>query len=164
LQDEITHRVAAIVEPELERAEKQRVVVKPTSDLSAWEYCLRGFALIDQNTEAANREARDMFLRAIDRDPNYCRAHTGLAFSYTRDLRYWSPPNREEWEHLFAETSRRAVELDGSDSMARTMLARVFLRANQFDAAIAEGRRMQSPQRLLQQRPRGHACFHGPFR
>ena len=141
LQDEITHRVAAIIEPELERAEKQRIVVKPTTDLSAWEYCLRGYSCIEENSAEANRKARDMFRHAIDRDPNYARAHTGLAFTYVRDLRYWQPDDREEWERLFSETTRRAVELDKTDSVARTMMARVFMRAKDFDAAVAEARR-----------------------
>jgi adenylate cyclase len=141
LQDEITLRIAANLEPELERAEKQRIVVKPPRDLSAWEYCLRGEAYIEAFTEPANEDARDMFCRAIELDPQYSRAHSGLAFTYVRDLRIWNPENRKEWERLFAESARRAVELDRSDAKARTLLARAYVRAKEFDAAIAEARR-----------------------
>ena len=141
LQDEITLQIAATMEPELQRVEKQRIVVEPPRDLSAWEYCLRGDAYIEEHSESANKKARDMFSRAIGRDPRYARAHTGLAFTYGRDLRFWKPENREEWERLFAETARRAVALDSSDAKARTMLARVYLRARDFDAAISEARR-----------------------
>ncbi len=41
LQDEISQRIAATVEPELEKAEQKRSVVKKPQNLDAWHYYLR---------------------------------------------------------------------------------------------------------------------------
>ena len=38
LQDEITERIVAVVAPEMERAERQRALSKPPSDLYAWDF------------------------------------------------------------------------------------------------------------------------------
>ena len=138
LQDEVTHQIAAIIAPEMERAEQQRIISTPPTALAAWEYWLRGYSYIYEQTKEGNEKAREMFNQAIALDPNYARAHTGLAFTYARDLRLWPPDNTEEWMKLFSESSRRAVALDEGDSEARAMLGRVHWFMGDFDAAIAE--------------------------
>src|SRR5437870_4994840 len=44
VQDDITSRVAAAIEPALSRAESQRVIAKRPEHMGAWDYC-RGIAL-----------------------------------------------------------------------------------------------------------------------
>ena len=46
LQDEITQRVAATVEPELGRFEQKRLAAKHPTSLDAWDYCQRGMYLL----------------------------------------------------------------------------------------------------------------------
>ena len=81
LQDEISQRIAAIIEPTLERAEEQRTVARPPNSLAAWDYYARGNAHIWKWTKEDNEVARDMFNRAIELDPQFSRAYVGLAFS-----------------------------------------------------------------------------------
>jgi adenylate cyclase len=140
IQDEITQQIAAIIEPTIAKIEQNRIISKPPSDLAAWEFCLRGYAFIDEGTKEANTNARKMFKKAIELDPNYARAHAGLAFTYFLDRRFFGAANNEEWLALGVESARRAVALDESDSEARNMLVRSFIHSRQADAAIAEGR------------------------
>ncbi len=141
LQDEITRQIATIIEPAIERSEHQRITTKPPSDLTAWEFCVRGYGLIHELTRETNEMAREMFQRAIELDPQYCRAHTGLAFTYGRNLRFFGAPDREEWRRLMYESAQRAVALDETDADARTMLVRCYQHAGRIDDAIAEAKR-----------------------
>jgi len=140
LQDEISDRIAAIIMPVTEKEERQRIVTRPPSELAAWEYAVRGYAYIYEGTPETNDKAREMFRRAIDLDPHYARAHTGLAYTYVKDYRYFGIQTEERLKLSF-ESARRAVALDESDSEARTMLARAYLMSEQFDEAIRESRR-----------------------
>jgi TolB-like protein/Tfp pilus assembly protein PilF len=141
LQDELTHGIAALVAPELERAERRRIASAPPAALASWECYLKGYAHIYEHTKEGNEAARRMFLQAIALDPGYARAQTGLAFTYIRDIRFWPPDDMDRWISLFDEAARKAVALDEADSEARTMLARVHMVRSDFDAAIAECRR-----------------------
>lgn len=141
LQDEITHRVAAVVAPELEKAEAKRVLSAPPASFGAWEAVQRGLALLHDFTKGSNARARDMFQRAIELDPNYSKAYTGLAYSYHRDI-FWNyaddPASSVE---RFLDAAKRAVILDDTDSSAHLVLGYAYLWASQYDLAEAHERR-----------------------
>ncbi len=82
-----------------------------------------------------------MFERAIELDPNFARAHSGLSYTYIKDLRYFRSIVPEECKRLVSEITRRAVALDETDPEARAMLARAYIFEGQLEAAIAEARR-----------------------
>ena len=138
LQDEITQQIASIVEPTIHRDERQRVTSKPPGNLAAWEYGLRGYAYIYEHSKESNDMARDMFHRALELDPNYVRAYTGLAFCYANAVRYYWASDREEQIRLLFEAARRAVALDETDAEARISLVRGYILISQPEAAIAE--------------------------
>jgi adenylate cyclase len=141
LQDEIVQRIAAIIEPTIRKTEHQKNVVTPTNNLTAWDYCLRGYEQIYVGTKEANVNARDMFSRAIELDPYYARAHTGICYTLGRDLRFRWCANPKDWlERLFA-SARRAIELDGLDAEARTMLVRAYHVDGNHEAALIEAKR-----------------------
>ena len=141
LQDEIAQQIAAIIEPTIERSERLRISTTPPSNIGAWEYSLRGFSCIYEGTKEANDRAIEMFNRAIELDPNFARAHSGLSYAYIKDIRFFRSIDREECKRLVSEISRRAVALDETDPEARTMLARAYIFEGQPEAAIAEARR-----------------------
>ena len=140
LQDELTHEIATVIEPTIGRSEGRRASVKSPSDLAAWESVLRGFELIYEETKEANQEARRTFKRAIEIDPQFARAHSGLAYTYIKDLRFFGADDANKWSSLCFESARRATELDEMDSEARTMLARAFASVGDFESSIAEAR------------------------
>ena len=75
LQDEITQQIAAIIEPTIERTERQRISANTPKNFAAWEFSLRGYSYLYESGKANNESARDMFNRAIELDPNYVRAY-----------------------------------------------------------------------------------------
>lgn len=141
LQDEISQRIAAIIEPTLERTEEQRTVAKPPSNLVAWDYCVRGDAYVWEWTKEANDKAREMFNCAIDLDPNFSRAYTGLAFTFARELRFFGPSNPEDCRTRLLESARHAVSADESDARAHTVASLAYAMNAQPDGALAEAKR-----------------------
>ncbi|MGE5303890.1 MAG: hypothetical protein ACM3TN_11280 [Alphaproteobacteria bacterium] len=73
--------VAQVLRAELDRARN-----RPPGDLAAYDYYLRGNALIEgrsgQDRGAIADEARKMFAKAAEIDPHYAPAVQGLAYSY----------------------------------------------------------------------------------
>jgi serine/threonine-protein kinase len=55
------------------------LVARPTDDLEAYQLCLRGREASYLRSPASLRRAIEYFKQALARDPNYARAHVGLA-------------------------------------------------------------------------------------
>jgi len=89
VQDEITERVVAAIEPELYAAEQVRSQSKPPESLDAWECVIRALSLIGQGTRDENTEAEALCRRAIGIAPSYGRAHSLLAWALLRRT-FWS--------------------------------------------------------------------------
>ena len=141
LQDEITYRIVATVTPELEKVEANRISTKHPHNLDAWDYYQRGSSLLFEFSKQGNDQARKMFLAAIEIDPRYSKAHTGLAYSYHRDL-FWSyADDRLQWIERFLQVARDAVKHDDTDSSAHLVLGYAYLWDGQFDLAIAAEQR-----------------------
>src|SRR5947209_8595258 len=67
VQDEITERVVAAIEPELYTAEQVRSQSKPPDSLDAWECVIRALSCIGQGTQDENTEAEALFGRLRSR-------------------------------------------------------------------------------------------------
>jgi adenylate cyclase len=138
IQDEVTQRIVAIVEPELERAERKRSAAKKPTDLDAWDNYQRGMALLYQYTKEDNRQARKMFARATKLDPSYSQPFIGLAYSHQLDILMEYTESREHSIDKLFEAARQAIALDDKDSMAHMMLCFACRWARKHDMAIAE--------------------------
>ena len=85
LQDELTRRIAAIVMPELERVETNRLPISGVGNMNAWELVQRGWSqLYDSPTEGC-AEVRTLFTQAIELDPSNSRAYSGIGYSHFMD-------------------------------------------------------------------------------
>lgn len=135
LQNELTKKIAAIVTPELERAEYRRLLARKPQNLDAWYFIQRGTAELDEYTKEGNIRAREMFARALELDPDYCRAFAGVALSCNRDLMLGYASSREETADSALQNARKAVALDRSDSLAHSVLGMAHIWAGQQDEA-----------------------------
>ena len=57
LQDEITQRIAAIIEPEIEKSERRRSTIRQPMNLDAWECYQRGMLFLYEYTREGNSQA-----------------------------------------------------------------------------------------------------------
>jgi TolB-like protein len=84
LQDRMTERVAGAIEPHLQRAEIERAQRKATHDLGAYDYYLRGLAILHEGSGEAARTAHKLFVKAAELDRDYGAAYGLAAFSAGR--------------------------------------------------------------------------------
>ncbi|HEX9885074.1 MAG TPA: hypothetical protein VGA70_01225 [Longimicrobiales bacterium] len=81
LQSELTQAVAQRLRATLSPEEAERLDERPTDDLAAYEMVLEAGRLSPQNA-AENEAAIGLYRRAVERDPDYASALSGLAWGY----------------------------------------------------------------------------------
>ncbi|HEY0524248.1 MAG TPA: winged helix-turn-helix domain-containing tetratricopeptide repeat protein [Stellaceae bacterium] len=120
LQDQLTENVVGAIAPQLERAEIERARRKPTENLDAYDYYLRGMANLHRGDRESTDEALAQFHHALQLDANFASVHAMAAWCYFwRKVNGWmADPSREIAEA--ARLARRAVELGGDDAIALT--------------------------------------------
>jgi TolB-like protein/Tfp pilus assembly protein PilF len=126
VQDEITERVVAAIEPELYAAEQVRSQSKPPDSLDAWECVIRALSCIGQGTRDENTEAEALCRRAIAIAPGYGRAHSLLAWALLRRLD-WYGDIKTIGPEASAE-ARMALGLDERDPWAHLVHGVVLFR------------------------------------
>jgi len=137
LQDHVTSSVVGAIAPKLQR-EIKRARRKPTENLDAYDYYLRGLAQVRPWTKDANREALQLFCNAIERDPGLACAYGMAAWCYAqRKSRGWMIEQVQESAEA-TRLARKAVYLGGDDPVALCMggYALAFV-AQEFDDATA---------------------------
>jgi hypothetical protein len=85
-----------------------------------------------EGTPETDEAARGFFEQALTRTPGFARAHAGISLSHFND---WSCQAWERWderEQKSFESARRAVELDDSDHVIHTILARIHVYRAEF--------------------------------
>jgi TolB-like protein/tetratricopeptide (TPR) repeat protein len=118
LQDQVTASVVGAIAPKLEQAEIERAKHKPTENLDAYDYYLRGMARLYQWTKESNNEALRLFYRAIELDPNFASACGVAAWCYIwRKTQGWVADGAQETAEA-TRLARRAVELGKHDAIA----------------------------------------------
>jgi TolB-like protein len=118
LQDKVTSHVVGAIAPKLEQAEIERAKRKPTENLDAYEYFLRGMASYYQTTREGTNEALRLFYKAIESDPDFASAYGMAAWCYGwRKIGGWMTDRVEEIAET-ARLARRAAELGPDDAVA----------------------------------------------
>jgi adenylate cyclase len=80
LQDEITKKVVAAIEPRLLEAEGIRSQNRSPGDIDAWDMLIRANSLFWRMTKSEGEAAIAMLKQAVERYPYYAPAHSMLAF------------------------------------------------------------------------------------
>jgi tetratricopeptide (TPR) repeat protein len=138
LQDRIAADVVGNIAPQLERAEIERAKRKPTENLNAYDYYLRGVANFNRGTREAIDEALPLFEKAIQLDASYASAYGMAAWCYFwRKVNGWmADPVSEIAEGT--RLARRGVELGRDDAVALTRCGHALAHlGGDLDAGIA---------------------------
>jgi tetratricopeptide (TPR) repeat protein len=92
IQSEVAGAIAGALKATLTAGEKAHVNAAPTQNLQAWENYQLGRQRLAKRTSSGFTEAERYFRAAIDLDPNFALAHSGLADSLTVRLDYTDAP------------------------------------------------------------------------
>jgi non-specific serine/threonine protein kinase len=110
IQDEIAENIARALKVMLTEQEKAEIEKRPTSDVQAYDYYLRGMQFFHTFSRKGFEYARQMFERAIEIDSRYARAHAGLADCSS--LLHWWWDASESNRRMSDEGSRKALDYD----------------------------------------------------
>src|SRR6516165_4610147 len=141
VQDDISSRVVAAIEPALSRAESQRVIAKRPEHMGAWDYCQRGFWHVHKGTRSDGETAYGLFERGLALDPNLADAHLGLARALIVQWNYGSVEDFAPFVRQARESALRAAALDRENPQVQYVLAQTSLWAGNVRAAIEHASR-----------------------
>jgi eukaryotic-like serine/threonine-protein kinase len=82
IQDQISSEISEKLRLKLTRAEKKRLTKRQTDDPEAYRLYLKGRHHWNRWTEDGFYKAIEYFQQAVEKDPTYALAHTGVADSY----------------------------------------------------------------------------------
>jgi adenylate cyclase len=136
LQDEIVQTVIGTLVTRVHLSEIQRVLSSKPDKFQAYDVYLRGRAVWQQWTSQTNREAQELFKRAIELDPGFALAYGYLSYTYVQAwLGGWerSPKTLERAKKL----AQKAVELGPSEFDNHWSLAAAYLHGREFEKAMA---------------------------
>jgi len=140
LQDEITKKVVAAIEPRLLEAEGLRSQSRSSGDLGAWDMVMQANSLFWRLTKTEGEAAIAILKKTVELYPEYAPAHSMLAFAMLVSRLFgWTlvaPPVKEA-----ALLAKRAAELDDSDPWAHLALGYVAYMMRRSDDAKQEYQR-----------------------
>jgi serine/threonine protein kinase len=124
LQQDITRDISDTLKLRLTGDEKSKLSKRPTEDPVAYQLYLNGLFYWNKGTESGFDKAVEYFNQAIEKDPKFALAQSGLADTYNLlgDSGYLAP--REAWPRAKA-AAMVAVGIDDSLAEAHTSLALV---------------------------------------
>jgi len=140
VQDDIVQCIAAVVAPELARAELKRTTAKQVRDLDAWDLWLRGMAAVRERTRDGGAQGRELLERALAIRPNYADAYCGLAMAYNHDILLGVAADRRATATQAMDAARRAIECDGASAWAHHELSTAYQWLDRPDDALADAR------------------------
>ena len=127
IQDEIATEICEKLRLKLTGDEQSRLTRRYTEDPAAYQLYLKGRYCWNQRTEEGMRKAIDYFSQAIEKDPSYARAYTGLGDGYTMLSIYDALPPKDSFPKAKA-AQRRALEI--ADDLAEAHASLGFARVS----------------------------------
>jgi adenylate cyclase len=138
LQDEIIKKIVVRLAIKIGEVERTRASRGETGNFKAYDCKLRGMDCLLRQTPGSNQEARKFFEKAIELDPDYALAYTGLARTYLADFSNGWTKSPEFSLQKALEFAHKAVSIDGSLASAHAVLGEVYNRRQQPELAVAE--------------------------
>ncbi|MGI0085579.1 MAG: tetratricopeptide repeat protein, partial [Nitrososphaerales archaeon] len=121
IQSDISMSIADSLKVQLLPNEKERVQKVATRSPEAHLLYMKGRYFWNERTKASLEKAIECFEKAIEKDPGYALAYSGLSDTYSVLSDHGYMP-RGKAQPLALKNSERAVELDGSLSEAHASL------------------------------------------
>ncbi|MBW2557072.1 MAG: tetratricopeptide repeat protein, partial [Deltaproteobacteria bacterium] len=139
LQDDITEQVAMALEVKLTEGEQARMWRRKAANPEAYEYFLRGLEIYRSFTKEDNAQARRLWEKAAELDPDYAQAWLQIGWTHYRDGRFgWTDTPAKSLAYA-EELAQKTLAMDDSMPEAFSLLSVVFMARRQHDKAVAYG-------------------------
>jgi adenylate cyclase len=140
LQNDVVQKIVTTLRLQLTLQEQGYLVRKTTDNLEAYDYFLRGVEHSNRYTQEANAQARRLFEKALELDPQYAEAYAFLGATYFVEWTFQWSQDSQILDQALA-LAQRAVAVDDSLAQAHATLGSAYLWKKQYDQAIAEEER-----------------------
>ena len=147
LQDQVSARVAEILELELEPRERKSLAAHGTTEPAAYDFYLQGVGYLQNYDRAENIDnAISVFQRALDKDKEFAGAYAGLGEAY------WQKFEQTHDKRFVDEATKacqNAVAKDEALAQAHTCLGRVYQGTGKYEMAVSEYERASKSEPAL---------------
>ena len=143
MQDRIVRSIVGALAVRVSRLELERSASKAPKDLEAYDLTLQARSLLARSDRVANRQARALLARALEKTPDYAEAHVTMASAHSqRAVMGWVEDPAAEFQ-LAEQSARRALAIDdpGAHARSHALLSTVYVTRGQFDMALSEASR-----------------------
>ena len=139
VESEIAKRIADTLQAKLSSDAKHVLASQPTENPEAHELYLKGRYFWNRRTGENLQKAADYFQQAIEKDPSYALAYSGLADCHVLLPLYpGQGSNPRDQLPKALQAARKAVKLDETLAEAHASLARALASDLQLSAAMSE--------------------------
>ena len=121
LQSEIARDVSSKLKSQLSGADVAKVEKNYTGNAEAYQLYLKGKFYWNKRTGESLKQAAELYRQAIEKDPNYALAYSGLAETYVLFSSYDVAPASDSMPQAKA-AAQRALAIDDSLAEAHTAL------------------------------------------
>ncbi len=137
IQSDVAQRIVETLKVQLTPRERARIAERPTEDVQAYEWYLKGRHYLSRRTAPTLRQAIDRFRKAVAADPSFAQAWVGLADGLVLLAHYSATPLSE-----VADEARSAAEraLALSPDLGEAEISLGFLALSQWEWEEAERR------------------------
>ena len=140
LQDEIVQKIVTTLNLQLTLQEQGHIVRKRTDNLEAYDTLLRGVEYYYRATKEGNTQARPLFEKTIELDPQYAEAYAWLGYTYLNDWILQWDPAPQTLQRAFA-LGQKALALDDTLAIAHVLLGWAYAFQAKYEPAVAEAER-----------------------
>ena len=110
IQSDVSKQIANALKAKLTPEEESRINQKPTDNITAYQYYLKGREYYYRYSKDDNENAIRLFQEALRLDPNYALAYAGLGDCYGQRFQKFGFP--DEWNDSAITVSKKAIAID----------------------------------------------------
>jgi len=140
LQAEIAREISEKLRLQISGEDQGQLAKQGTTNPEAYQDYLRGRYHSNKRAPADVAKGIEYFNKAIDKDPNYARAYSGLADSYYFQALYMGRTVNDFYERELS-AAQKALELDDTLAEAHTSMGRIMGHAWDWSASEEHLRR-----------------------
>ncbi len=122
LQGDIAKEITTALRMRLTGEDEKRMAKSYTTNPEAYQYYLKGRYWWNKRNEDGFNKGREYFQQAIEKDPTYALAYSGLADSYSLLAEYAYAAPKESYPRA-REAAQKALEIDDTLAEGHTSLA-----------------------------------------
>lgn len=133
IQNEVAKKITESIKATVTAAELQQIDKKPTENLLAYDYYLKGLESLQTGTKEALEAAIVLFEEAIEEDSEFALAYSEIAITY-----YYLDLNRAEKQYtdIINNNADKALLYDSKSAKSLIAKALYYINVNEYRLAV----------------------------